>query len=100
MDILRLFLNASILELEGKDLSQDTQIEIREAAEEFAAILDVATEKTQKATIAADAHTDPNTKEVLEEALGKFNMLILIYSDAEGNLYASVGPAYNYFEFT
>jgi len=98
--ILRLFLNASILELEGKDLSQDTQNAIREAAKEFAAILDVATEKTQKATIVADVHTDANTGKVLEEALGKFNILIVVYSDAEGNLYASAGPAYNYFEFT
>lgn len=98
--ILKLFLNASVMELEGKDLPEAMQLEIREAAEEFAAILGVATEKTQKATIAADVHTDANTEKVLEEALGKFNILIVIYSDTEGNLYASAGPAYNYFEFT
>jgi len=98
--ILKLFLNASVMELEGKDLPEAMQLEIREAAKEFAAILDVATEKTQKATIAADVHTDANSELVLEEALGKFNILIVIYSDAEGNLYASAGPAYNYFEFT
>lgn len=98
--ILKLFLNASVMELEGKDLPEAMQLEIREAAKEFAAILDVATEKTQKATLVADVHTDSNTGQVLEEALGKFNILIVIYSDAEGKLYASAGPAYNYFEFT
>ena len=97
--ILSLFSDASILELEGKDLPQDTQIAIREAAKEFAAILSVATEKTQTATIVADVHTDANTKNVLEEALGKFNILIVVYSDSEGKLYASAGPTYNYFEF-
>ena len=97
--ILKLFYDSSILELEGKELPQETQIAIREAAKEFAAILGVATEKTQKATIVADVHTDANTNSVLEEALGKFNILIVVYSDSEGKLYASAGPAYNYFEF-
>ena len=60
----------------------------------------VASEKTQKVTIAADVHTDPNLPpRVLEEALGKFNVLVIVYSDADGNLYASAGPVYNYFEF-
>jgi len=98
-DTLKLFLNASVMELEGKDLPQNTQMEIRDAAETFTSILDVASEKTQKTMIAADVHTDLNTEKVLEETLGKFNILIIIYSDAEGNLYASAGPVYNYFEF-
>lgn len=99
-DTLKLFLNASVMELEGKDLPQGMQKEIRDAAETFTSILDVASEKTQKTMIIADVHTDLNSNEVLEEALGKFNMLIAIYSDAEGNLQASAGAAYNYFEFT
>lgn len=99
MDTLELFLNASIMELEGKNLPQQMQMEIRNVTETFTSILDVASERTQRAMIAADVHTDLNTNKVLEEALGKFNVLIVIYSDAEGNLYASAGPAYNYFEF-
>jgi len=99
-EILGLFLTASILEFEGEDLSQNMQEEIREAAGKFTTILGVASKKTQKATIAADVHTDTNPPpRVLEEALGKFNVLITVYSDADGNLYASAGPAYNYFEF-
>jgi len=99
-EILGLFLNASILELEGEDLSQNMQEEIREAAGKFTSILGVASKKTQKVTIAADVHTDTNPPpRVLEEALGKFNVLVIVYSDADGNLYASAGPAYNYFEF-
>jgi len=74
--------------------------EIRKAAGDFTTILGVASKKTQKVTIAADVHTDTNIPpRVLEEALGKFNVLITVYSDADGNLYASAGPAYNYFEF-
>jgi len=47
----------------------------------------------------ADVYTDANSQRVLEEALGKFNVLLVIYSNAEGKLHASAGPAYNYFEF-
>jgi len=96
---LKLFLDASVLELEGKSLPMEMQKKIRSAAEEFAIILGVATEKTQKVTIVADVHTDSNSQQVLEEALGKFNVLLVVYSDAEGKLHASAGPAYNYFEF-
>jgi len=100
IDTLELFLNASVMELEGKDLPQQMQMEIRDVTETFTSILDVASERTQKAMIAADVHTDLNyPMKVLEEALGKFNVLIVIYSDAEGNFYSSAGPAYNYFEF-
>ncbi len=96
---LKLFLDASVLELEGKSLPLEMQEKIRGAAEEFAVILSVASEKTQKATIVADVHTDSNSQQVLEEALGKFNVLLVVYSNAEGKLHASAGPAYNYFEF-
>jgi len=98
-DNLKLFLDASVLELEGKSLPLDMQKKIRRAAEEFGIILGVASEKTQKVTIVADVHTDSNSQQVLEEALGKFNVLLVVYSNAEGKLHASAGPAYNYFEF-
>lgn len=100
IEVSELFLNASIIELEGKTLDENTQQQIRSAAKTISAILSVASEKTQKAAIVADVHTDANTKRVLEEALGNFNALIIVYADADGNLYAASGPAYNYFEFT
>jgi hypothetical protein len=99
IDISKLFLNASIIELEGKTLDQNIQQRIRDASLTISAILSVASEKTQKAAIVADVHTDTNTKQVLEEALGNFNALIIIYAGADGNLHAAAGPVYNYFEF-
>jgi len=85
---LKLFLDASVLELERKNLPLEMQEKIRSAAGEFATILSVASEKTQKATIVADVHTDSNSEQVLEEALEKFNVLLVVYSDAEGKLHA------------
>lgn len=100
IEVSELFLNASIIELEGKTLDKSVQQQIRAAAETISAILSVASEKTQKAAIVADVHTDTNTKQVLEEALGNFNALVIIYAGADGNLHAAAGPVYNYFEFT
>jgi len=100
VDVSELFLNASTIELEGKSLNKDMQKQIRTAAKTISAILSVATEKAQQAAIVADVHTDLNTEKVLEEALGKFNVLIIVYADADGKLYAGAGPAYDYFEFT
>jgi hypothetical protein len=100
IDVSELFLNASIMELEGKALNESMQQQIRAAAKTISAILSVATEKAQQAAIVADVHTDLNTDKVLEEALGKFNVLVIVYADADGKLYAGAGPVYNYFEFT
>ena len=100
IEVSELFLSASIIELEGKTLDKSMQQQIRAAAKTISAILSVASEKTQKAAIVADVHTDTNTEQVLEEALGNFNTLIIVYADADGNLHAVAGPVYNYFEFT
>jgi hypothetical protein len=99
INVSELFLNASIIELEGKALNESMQEQIRAAAKTISTILSVATEKAQQAAIAADVHTDLNTGQVLEEALGKFNVLIIVYADSNGTLYAGAGPVYNYFEF-
>lgn len=100
VDISKLFLNASIIELEGKPLNESMQEQIRAAVATLSQILEVAPDKAKSVTIVADVHTDTNTERVLEEALGKFDALVIIYADADGKLYATAGPAYNYFEFT
>jgi hypothetical protein len=76
------------------------QEQIRAAASTLSQILEVASDKAKSVTIVADVHTDLNSKQVLEEALGKFNILVVIYANGDGKLYASAGPAYDYFEFT
>jgi len=99
INVSELFLNASIIELEGKTLDESMQQQIRAASKTISAILSAASEKTQKAAIIVDVHTDLNTKRVLEEALGNFNALLVVHVDAVGKLHATAGPAYNYFEF-
>jgi len=100
MKISQLFFDASVLELEGETLSADMQIEVRDAARQVSRILGVASQNTQKATLVADVHTDTNSQTVLEVALGKFNVLLVVYGDVNGTLHTAAGPVYNYFEFT
>jgi hypothetical protein len=100
MEISGLFLNASIIELEGSTLDASMREQITAATNELSRVVSMASAKTQGVAIAVDVHTDPNIPpSVLEEALGRFNVLVVIYADADGRLYAAAGPAYNYFEF-
>jgi hypothetical protein len=100
IQISQLFFDASVVELEGKTLSTQVQEEIRGAARQLSRILSVASKNTQKSMLVADVHTDTNSESVLEVALGKFNVLVVVYADADGTLYATAGPVYNYYEFT
>ncbi len=60
--------------------------------------------------LVADVHTDPNTDpkdgvsgKVLEEAVGEFDLIVVIWNDTanDGNatLRASLGPIFSYYEF-
>jgi len=100
MEISHLFFDASVLELEGQTLSVEMQTQVRSAARQLSRVLAVASRNTQKATLVADVHTDTNSQTVLEVALGKFNVLVVVYADVDGTLHAAAGPVYNYFEFT
>ncbi|HEY0713591.1 MAG TPA: DUF3160 domain-containing protein [Polyangia bacterium] len=46
----------------------------------------------------ADVHTDPNTEQVLEVAVGDVNFIVVAI-DNQGDRAAYVGPIYSYYEF-
>ena len=100
MGASELFLNASTIELEGEALDGNLQNQIRQAAKGISAVGSSDAGQSQKALMVADLHTDPNTRNVLEEGLGNFNVLVVLYADANGTLYAAAGPVFNYYEFT
>ena len=100
MHVSELFLNASTIELAGGTLDDSTQQQVISAATQISTITSLASQQVQDAAIVADVHTDPNTGNVLEEALGNLSVAVVIYADANGNLYVAAGPVYNYYEFT
>jgi len=99
MNACELFLNASILELQGESLSESMQFSIGYSARRLWDSLSAA-EKTAGVASVADVHTEYYSGTVLEEGVGKFNVLVVVYSDPDGTLHAAAGPVYSYFEFT
>ena len=76
------------------------QDQIRQAAKNISLVTSSEGPQTQEAALVADVHTDPNNNEVLEEALGNFSILVVIYANPDGTLLCAAGPVFNYYEFT
>jgi len=53
-----------------------------------------------KTRLVADVHTDGNTGKVLEVATGKVDWVIVVHRVPAGQLVASIGPVFTYYEFT
>ncbi len=53
-----------------------------------------------RAAVVADVHTEPNTKQVLEEATGDPMVIIVAVPYPNGSVYLTRGAIYSYYEFT
>ena len=98
--LLATLIDASIKELNGEALSEDQVQFIKTIGHQLSDILDAFTEETQRSTLVADVHTDPNTSTVLEEGCGYIDIMTVIYKGPDGRLIATAGPAFSYYEFT
>lgn len=52
-----------------------------------------------KSTVVADVHTDGNTKQVLEEGVGKIKAMLVAYRLPDGRIMLGMGPVFSYYEF-
>jgi len=52
-----------------------------------------------KSTVVADVHTDGNSKEVLEEGVGKIKAMVVAYQLPDKRILIGVGPVFSYYEF-
>ena len=52
-----------------------------------------------KTSLVADVHTDGNTEQVLEVAGGKLDWILVVHKAPGGQLVASIGPIFTYYEF-
>lgn len=99
-DLLATLTEVSVKELNGEALSEDEIQFIRTIGHQFGDILEAFTVETQRSTLVADVHTDPNTGTVLEEGCGYIDIIIAIYKGPEDELIATAGPIFSYYEFT
>jgi len=99
-DVLSRLLDISIAELEGKALSEDDYKYIKGFGGVLRPLVQgLSDEKAPGTTLIADVHTDLNTYQVLEEAVGYVKFMVVAYMIPEGRLVAGAGPVFSYYEF-
>jgi len=47
----------------------------------------------------ADVHTDPNSRQVLEEGVGYVRLMVVAYELPDGRILLGAGPVFSYYEF-
>jgi len=98
-ELLDFLQKVSVKELKGERLSDEEIKFIRGIGSKLSSILSAFTKESQKSTLVADVHTDPNSMKVLEEACGYIDLLVAVYKTPDGELFAAAGPVFSYYEF-
>jgi len=89
----------SLKELKGEELLDEETQTIKSIGYQLGDILKAFTPEAQRSTLVADVHTDPNSGMVLEEGCGYLDFIIAVYKAPNGQLIATVGPVFSYYEF-
>ena len=97
--ILARLVQISRKELENEELSQEDYDFIRDFGESLEDTLQGVDERARKTTMVADVHTDQNSKQVLEEAVGYVRLMIVAYKVPDGRILVGAGPVMSYYEF-
>ncbi len=104
-DFLKSLQEISIKELSGQSLSEAEINIIKNSGDTLDYVASrpaddlLFSDTDEKMAIIADVHTDPNTKTVLEEAVGN-PMIIYVAVYIEGQVVITRGGTFSYYEFT
>ena len=96
-ELLRKLIDISTKELMNINLSESDNFFIRHIDEHLGEILSGAKKKAET-TMIADVHTDLNSKQCLEEALGELNLVLVVFN-VSNKLVIGCGPVLSYYEF-
>jgi len=97
--ILERLVEISEKELRSQELTQDDYDFIKNFGDELNDVIAEVDEKAKKTTIVADVHTDQNTEQVLEEAVGYVKLIVVAYKVPDGRILIGAGPVMSYYEF-
>jgi len=102
-DLLLSLTEISQKELEDESLNESEVRLIKRIGKILESIVDIneseySTDVDERMAIVADVHTDPNTKQVLEEGVGN-PFLIFVINQVNGELILSRGGTFSYYEF-
>lgn len=92
-------INISKQELENRELTESDYGFIRDFGETLDGIVSGIKNKGKETTIIADVHTDTNTNQVLEEATGYIDVIIVAYKLPDERVIVGAGPVFSYYEF-
>ena len=97
--IIKRLLTISTAELEGKELTPGDYQFIDSFGEHLDEVITGVNAQGKQTTIVADVHTDTNSAQVLEEAVGYVNLLVVAYKTPDGQILLGAGPVFSYYEF-
>ena len=86
-------------ELRNEQLSQEDYDFISNFSELLEDTIADVDERARKTTVVADVHTDQNTRNVLEEAVGYVKVIIVAIETPDGDIQLCAGPVLSYYEF-
>jgi len=98
-NILARLLDISTKELKNVSLNQDDYDFIKDFGDALDGAVGDVDPKAKKTTIIADVHTDPNSRQVLEEGTGHVRLMVVAYKLPDDRILLGAGPALSYYEF-
>lgn len=94
----RLF-DLSKKELEGTPFDRSDQIWLADFVDSVNKTMEDVNERGRRLPMVADVHTDGNTRQCLEEAVGYADLAVVAYKLPDGTVMAGAGPTFSYYEF-
>ncbi len=98
-EINRRLLAISKSQLEGKELNDSDYEFIGSFGKQLDGVITGVNDRGKETTIVADVHTDTNSGQVLEEAVGYVNLIVVAYKNPDGRISIGAGPVFSYYEF-
>ncbi|HDI86181.1 MAG TPA: DUF3160 domain-containing protein, partial [Candidatus Korarchaeota archaeon] len=96
--LLSRLIELSNKELSGEALSKEDVRYISQIGETLDGLLEGLSDRSKTTVVVADVHTDLNQGLVLEEGVGKLDLIVVVFPSPSGN-YVAVGPVLTYYEF-
>lgn len=98
--ILNRLRSISKAQLEGTEVNQSDYEFICNFGEQLENIIIGVDTQGKETTLIADVHTDTNTAQVLQEAVGYVKLILVAYKSPDGHVILGAGPVFSYYEFT
>ena len=95
---LRTAREISLKELSGEPLNESDLYFIGNFADVMDSVMTGLDERARSTVLVADVHTDLNSGEVLEEAVGRLDLIVVAFPTPNGTT-LMVGPVLSYYEF-